>query len=190
MNSTNAALQTAVAFVLSGLALVTGDPASHGAGEPEYEVTIIQPPKCPPFGFLPTQGYGINSPGDVVGFHRRCDLDDTADDAFVWTPESGLVDLPISEGFSEAQAFDINDRRQIVGRLRIEPDNGLYITVLSARGRAGSRSMRRNIQVEWHLTSSPVRLGSGLARRLLRRRRNVWIWVNVMDAMAWERNQR
>ena len=90
--------------------------SSAAQGQCQYEVTVIQAPACPIFGFQPTRGRGTNALGHVVGFHCRCLLE-TLDIAFFWTPESGLVDLAIPFGFSDARAFDINDFGQIVGEL-------------------------------------------------------------------------
>ncbi|MCH8007222.1 MAG: hypothetical protein IH888_13510, partial [Planctomycetes bacterium] len=89
---------------------------SAAQGQCQYEVTVIQAPPCPIFGFEPTRGSGTNALGHVVGFHCRCLLE-ILDIAFLWTPESGLVDLAIPFGFSDARASDINDRGQIVGEL-------------------------------------------------------------------------
>ena len=89
---------------------------SAAQGQCQYEVTVIQAPPCPIFGFEPTRGSGTNVLRHVVGFHCRCLLE-TLDIAFLWTPESGLVDLAIPLGFSDARAFDTNDFGQIVGEL-------------------------------------------------------------------------
>ena len=89
---------------------------SAASGQCQYEVTVIQAPPCAIFGFQPTRGRGTNALGHVVGFHCRC-LIDILDIAFLWTPESGLVDLAIPFGFTDARAFDTNDFGQIVGEL-------------------------------------------------------------------------
>ncbi len=90
---------------------------SAASGQCQYEVTVIQAPACPIFGFPPTKGLGTNVLGHVVGYHWQCGDTYGDNDAFVWTPESGLGDLAIPFSFSEARASDINDFGQIVGEL-------------------------------------------------------------------------
>ena len=88
--------------------------ASGVHGQCQYDVTIIQAPECPIFGFPPTAGLGMNELGHVVGTHLDCDF--IHDEAFVWTPESGLVTLSFEPGTIRRRAYDINHDGQIVGR--------------------------------------------------------------------------
>jgi probable HAF family extracellular repeat protein len=81
----------------------------------QYEVTIIQAPECPIYGLPPTIGLGLNNLGHVVGYHRDCEFE--SNEAFVWTPESGLVTLDFPGDTIRKKAFDINDAGQIVGEV-------------------------------------------------------------------------
>ena len=63
----------------------------------QYEVTVIQAPECPIFGWPPTWGLGLDEQGHVVGYHWQCGIGNPGwgdHEAFVWTPETGMVDLP------------------------------------------------------------------------------------------------
>lgn len=81
----------------------------------QYEVTaIIQGPHCG-FGFFaPLVGRGMNSHGHVAGSYFQCSV--SADEAFYWTPDTGLITLPRSEDIFSAVATDINDSGLVVGR--------------------------------------------------------------------------
>lgn len=79
-----------------------------------YDVTIIQAPETPPFGFPPTLGFGINESGDVCGYWSVLGPDEHA---FVWTAETGLITLDPPPGVSSAIASDIEDGGPVVGRM-------------------------------------------------------------------------
>ncbi len=110
--------------VASSLAMVLA--ATGASGQCQYQVTVIQAPECPIFGFPPTFGTGINNLGHVVGYHCDCGFLSSSDDAFVWTPESGLVTLSFPAGTIRKRAFDINDAGYIVGEFDA-PDDGLCV---------------------------------------------------------------
>ncbi len=76
-----------------------------------YDVTIIQAPETPPFGFPPTIGFGVNELVHVCGYWTVLGPDEHA---FVWTPETGLVTLDMPPGTSASTASEI-DGNQIVG---------------------------------------------------------------------------
>ena len=94
--------------------------ATGAQAQCQYDVTIIQAPVCPaPLEEPPvTIAIGLNELGQVVGYHRQCD-ELTFDEAFVWTPETGLLTLDRPTGFDGARANDINDSGDIVGSLRM-----------------------------------------------------------------------
>ena len=69
----------------------------------------------------------MNELGHVVGYHCDCGFLSASDDAFVWTPESGLVTLPFPAGTIRKRAFDINDAGYVVGEFDA-PDDGLDVT--------------------------------------------------------------
>jgi probable HAF family extracellular repeat protein len=104
-------------------------------GQCQYEVTIIQAEECEPYGYPPTIGLGLNELGHVVGYYPFCVIGH--DVPFLWTPETGMIDLPLPPDSYEATAEDINDTGQIVGTMTIADvglrgffyDNGEY-TVL------------------------------------------------------------
>ncbi len=96
--------------------------ATVASGQCQYQVTVIQAPECAIFGFPPTFGRGMNNLGHVVGYHRDCGFLAASDDAFVWTPESGLVTLSFPAGTIRKRAFDINDSGAIVGTFDLSGD--------------------------------------------------------------------
>ena len=89
--------------------------ANPASAQCQYEVTaIIQGPPCWPSNFPAVlRGRGMNSYGHVVGSWQMCL--ETADEAFYWTPETGLVTMTRPAGVTSAMASDINDHGQIVG---------------------------------------------------------------------------
>jgi len=120
---------------LLAASLIAGALASGAAGQCQYEVTIIQAEECPPYGYPPTKGLGLNESGHVVGSYPFCVIG--FDVPFLWTPETGMIDLPLPPDSYEARAGDINDAAQITGSMTIADvgfrgfiyDNGGY-TVL------------------------------------------------------------
>ncbi len=70
-------------------------------------------------GFAYSRGAAVNASGQVVGdsFNGSPGYynDTTSSKAFVWKSITGLVPLPILEGFANSRAVDINASGQIVG---------------------------------------------------------------------------
>lgn len=99
-----------VAALVVGLAT-----AAECPGQCQYEVTIIDAPPCPFYGPV-EHACGINSFGDVIGWHPQCD-DTALWEAFLWTPQDGYEVLDRPPGFDSALAEDVNDAGQIVGFL-------------------------------------------------------------------------
>jgi len=89
--------------------------APGAAGQCQYEVMIIQAEECPPYGYPPTTGAGLNETGDVVGYYKYCVIGPYV--PFLWTAETGMIDLPLPPGSYEARASDINDAGVIVGSM-------------------------------------------------------------------------
>ena len=79
-----------------------------------YEVTIVAPPPCSIFGAPPTEGFGVNEHGHVVGMRWQCGSNWGDPLPFRWTPEGGFVTFALPNT-NHGQAFDINDAGQIVG---------------------------------------------------------------------------
>lgn len=98
----------------------------------QYDVTIIEGPKCPIFGYAPINPLGLNELGQIAGMHWQCS-NWPDEEAFFWGPESGIVDLPRLPGFDAGRAYDLNERGQVVGRLWM---NGQIVAALWDDGQA------------------------------------------------------
>ena len=105
---------------LFGSILAVGVTATSAHAQCQYDVTVIQAPVCPPPLAEPpaTFATGLNELGQVVGYHRQCD-ELTDEEAFVWSPGTGLVTLERPAGVTRAEAVDMNDAGQIVGEMEI-----------------------------------------------------------------------
>lgn len=79
----------------------------------QYSVTVILGPECPPFGFPPIGAEDVTELGAVVGTYRQCTLG--ADQAYVWTAETGFSTLQLPPGAQFAKAAGANDQGMIVG---------------------------------------------------------------------------
>ena len=96
-------------------ALVGGVLAQSVQAQCQYDVTIIQAPDCPwPFPPPATVGTGINDLGHMVGYYTQCGGAE-GNEAFLWTPEEGLITLERPSGANSAEARDINNPGQIAG---------------------------------------------------------------------------
>lgn len=85
-----------------------------------YEVTaIIQAPECPPFGYPPTFVWGLNEQGWMVGSTNSCVIGPGV--AWIWTPNDGLMTIPMPVGTSQSTAIDIYSA-QIVGNHFVSGD--------------------------------------------------------------------
>ena len=87
--------------------------ASPAAAQCQYDVTVIQAPDVCILGSVNTFGTGLNENGAVVG-SWRCPVSEH-EQAFVWTPETGLISLEMPAGVVNARAFDIDNAGDIVG---------------------------------------------------------------------------
>jgi len=86
-----------------------------------YEIVAeISAPGCPPFGNAPIVGGAINDNGVVVGHYVDCAFNDNP---FMWSEETGFVQIPLPPGVLEAEPRDINSNGEIVGSL-VRPDLG------------------------------------------------------------------
>ena len=112
-------LQTKWTLLMGVLILAVLAPGA--AGQCQYEVTIIQAEECPPYGYPPTTGLSLNESGHVVGYYKYCVVG--PDVPFLWTRETGMIDLPLPPDSYEARAEDINNDDQVVG-LMIHNDYG------------------------------------------------------------------
>jgi len=98
---------------LTGLLLCLAT-AAECAGQCQYEVTVIEGPRSAGLGQASLYGLGLNEQGHVVGyFHYTAGWDRP----FLWTKETGLIELPLPPNSYEATAEDINDAGQIVGTM-------------------------------------------------------------------------
>jgi probable HAF family extracellular repeat protein len=89
-------------------------PAVTRAGQPAYTVTDVG--KIP--GTHVTVAFSINNAGQVVGWGQG---PASQVRPFLYTPGTGIVELPLPPGFSEGYATDISDNGIIVGMAK----NGL-----------------------------------------------------------------
>lgn len=93
---------------------VLGYSAAGVHGECQYEVTIIRGPWCDDvFEYPPTGSAGINEHGHITGGYRPCDVGPSQ--AFVWTPESGMMELQMPPGTTSGSGLDITEGGHVVG---------------------------------------------------------------------------
>ncbi len=108
------------------LAAGVGLASARSHAQCEYQVTPIQPAPCPIIGIPITYPMGVSNAGHVVGWHWDCDLFNTDDVAFVWTAETGLVDIPFPPGTTSRRAEAVNSAGRIVGSANF-PNDGLSV---------------------------------------------------------------
>lgn len=78
-----------------------------------YSVLTVPAPICPFWGPRAPTPLGVNNLGNWVGIGKNCAA--FADYAIRWTPETGIVPLPVSPGTSVSAAYGINDLGTAVG---------------------------------------------------------------------------
>ena len=94
-----------IGSVMTAAAMVSAHAAAQECGE--YQVTaIVQAAECPPFGYPPTSPRGINEQGWMVGTIQSCVIG--PDVAMLWTPEDGLMVIPMPPGTSYSAAAAIS----------------------------------------------------------------------------------
>jgi len=107
----NRALQSGRAIALL-LCLLAG---AESAAQCRYEVIVIEGPQCA-YGQASMYASSLNEQGHIVGFFV-CPTGYA--EPFLWTPEAGLIELPLPPDSYEASAEDINEAGQIVGTATI-----------------------------------------------------------------------
>ena len=102
--------------VFLGTAFAAAAIAAHAHGQCKYEVTVVEGPRCPPFG-VPTSSWAtdLDERGHMVGYYLQCGSP-SYHEASRWTATEGLVELPRGQ-FAGATTHAINRRGEIVGRL-------------------------------------------------------------------------
>jgi probable HAF family extracellular repeat protein len=100
---------------LIGVFLAALAAAAPCPGQCQYEVTVIEGPQCA-FGPASMYACSLNDQGHIVGFFK-CPTGYA--EPFLWTPETGLIELPLPPDSYEAAAEDINEAGQIVGTATI-----------------------------------------------------------------------
>lgn len=98
----------------------------------EYAVEVIQPEACPIFGIPAIAAEGLSNTGHVVGWHLDCSFLD--DEAFVWTAELGVFDLPIPSSAIGPRAVDVNSDGRVVGWVDLAGDGLGEITFVYENG--------------------------------------------------------
>ena len=97
------------------LACIVGIAAGRADAQCRYDVTMIQQ-DC---AVATTIGLGLNELGHVVG-HFACLGQD--EQAFLWTPESGVITLAMPPGTIRSRALAIADDGKIVGWFDLSGD--------------------------------------------------------------------
>ena len=114
MNTDEHRLAKVMVVAIAVFLLMKGQALAQPCGG--YEVTaIVSMEKCPPFGIPPVVPFGINEEGWMVGFFQPCVIG--PDTAFLWTPDDGLVVIPMPTGTTQSRALAISGSK-IVGTSR------------------------------------------------------------------------
>ena len=105
------------AFGINSMSVIVGDAFPVGPMEPRSHATLWKDGVPMDLGILPGQPYsranGINALGQVVGY-SGIQRDSTESRAFVWTNQTGMIDIGTLGG-AYAQAYAINDVGYITG---------------------------------------------------------------------------
>jgi len=76
----------------------------------QYSVTLVQGPDCGLIGNRTIEFLGINDLGQACGYQLKCHGTDYSHHLpIVWTPEHGIILLPLPEGATQGDAVDINN---------------------------------------------------------------------------------
>jgi uncharacterized membrane protein len=118
---------------------------------PRFTVEVFQSQLCPPpFGPPDTRAWAINCDGVAAGHFDTFDCNDAfGDQAYTWTPQTGIVAIPYPPGYKSTTVFGISDLGVVVGKARTTPspqgkdiafvyENGV-LTILGT-GPGGNRS--------------------------------------------------
>ena len=100
------AVVTACGVTLGGLGV------KSALAQCNYEVsTFVEMLPCEPIGPVHVRFFGLNEHGQACGSRGKCtiDINHNSPLPIVWTPELGLVTLPLPEGATNGVANDIND---------------------------------------------------------------------------------
>jgi probable HAF family extracellular repeat protein len=95
--------------------------ATSAPGQCRYEVTAVFEGPMVWGRPAPISVTGLNEHGHIVGYYNVI----FGDEAFLWTPEEGLVTLPRLPGSGTARAYAINDDDVIVGYME-QTDSNCY----------------------------------------------------------------
>ena len=90
----------------------------HVNAQCDYEAVTVEPISCGGFEQSPI-GRAINDLGHVCGSYG-CVFGDRA---FIWTRGSEITTLPLPQGYSGAEALDINNNGQVVGWMQVDSTN-------------------------------------------------------------------
>jgi probable HAF family extracellular repeat protein len=115
-------------------------------------VTVIEGPRSETLGQASMYSSKLNEQGHIVGFFV-CPTGYA--EPFLWTPETGLIELPLPPDSYEAGAADINEQGQIVGWMTHNQlgyrgflyDNGEYTIlhpVMPDAGWSGASAINNN----------------------------------------------
>ena len=110
MNTDTHRLAKVLVAAITVLFLMAGQALAQPCGG--YEVTaIVSMEKCPPFGIPPVVPFGINDQGWMVGFFNSCVVGPNR--AFLWTPDDGLVVIPMPPQTTQSRALAISGSKVV-----------------------------------------------------------------------------
>ena len=178
MNAFGKPLIMAAAFLLPAFSAT-----QSALGQCEYDITaLVEGPPCLFFRSI-LNVLGMNNHGHVVGFYKEgCD---DFDQPFVWTPQNGVVTLPVLPGFGGGRALAISDAGDIAGYLLPEP-YGANIACVWRDGQAVSlgtlpgdnSSVATGISNDGTIVGSSHSTSTGTHFRAVRWRKDV---IDVID---------
>lgn len=109
---------TARALASSMLALWSILATTRAGGQCQYDLTVIPTPPCQ--FTLTIRAFGVSDAGHVVGLHEGCS--NFEDVAYIWTAETGMIDVPFPPGTTDAEAYDVNSCGLVVGQADLPGD--------------------------------------------------------------------
>jgi probable HAF family extracellular repeat protein len=122
-----------------------------------------------------SQGIGINSLGHVVG--HSASLNGAGGEAFLWTPEGGMIGLgALAPGYDRfaSKAHDVNDHGQVVGFSRLPNGDTEAFLWTAETGMIGLGDLPGSYHFSYatSINNAGVVVGSGSSRRAF----EVFIW--------------
>lgn len=116
LNTSRRRQQISMRSIAGALALSCAAGALSGVGPPcPYTVSVAgNAPNCGFWGYSILNPTSINNLGHWVGYRNKCP-DNLDEIPIKWTPEGGLVNIPMPPQTSRCWAYGINDLGTVVG---------------------------------------------------------------------------